>query len=263
MMKFQDRPSRYIGSPESWIEFFYLWGKKRIELNLDDDDAYMQVLQRWGKKRSDLDLEGREQNFQETVLDHEMISERENRIKQTEKRLKLALPKSYRDFIIATDSRVPAWGMFDSSLGGWGSVDGMLAIEKIDLLKNTNPDLVSTFSPENLGYVVHDADYYQYNYTQDGACTIRGEYLKDLVQIKYTGEELREILINPLVTTKDKEWEAWDFETKQGYVWRFPSFAEMVFFFYMSDVTDSDHAFDVAWDGAKVDPYGIGKLIVS
>jgi len=241
MDKRQGRTSRYIGTPSDWIEFFYLWGKKRIELSLEDCD----------------------QEFPKISLDNEMVLEREKRIKQTEERLKLTLPKSYKDFIVATDSCVPAWGMLDSRLGGWGSVDGMLAIEKIRLLKNSNPDLISIYSPEDDDPMVSDADYYQYNNTQDGACTIRREYLKHLLQIKSSGEELREILINPLVMTKDKEWEAWDFETKSGYAMRFPSFAEMVFYFYMSDITDSDHAFDVVWSGAKVDPYHIGKVIIS
>jgi hypothetical protein len=121
----------------------------------------------------------------------------EEQLTQTEQRLGMILPPSYRAFLATSN--------------GWRCPSAMIprlwAAEEIERLAVSDPDVIEAWPPDY--GPVGDADYFVYGDQQDPV-NFRPEYLKRALQISE-----REIagtavyLLVPDVVTPEGEWEAW------------------------------------------------------
>ena len=134
-----------------------------------------------------------------------------------EKRLDRPLPKSYRDFLAASD--------------GW-RITGALGLRlwpaaKVGWLRDTGKSWVQEWgSGSGDGRPVSDADYFVYGDEQD-AGAIRPEYVDGALQIG-DSDDNGIYLLNPKIVTPDGEWEAWHLAPFYPGAARFRSFAEMI-----------------------------------
>lgn len=228
-MKLSNMKSNYIGTPDAWKEFIQRWSAKRIELNLDEHDVRIP-----------------------SYSDQLEISKE---IQHIELSLGLNLPNSYKDFILATNSQVPAW-----LLSGFEDYFA-LPIEKVNWLHTMSPALVYEAYAEDHDVVISDEDYYVYSKEQDGV-NLRREYLPYCLRLNYHRggwEDANIILLNSKEITVDREMESWCFYPYDGYAIRFPSFASLVVSRYILDVAQFDYE---TVFGLEDDPYGFSRLLL-
>ncbi|MGZ3406790.1 MAG: SMI1/KNR4 family protein [Polyangia bacterium] len=134
-----------------------------------------------------------------------------------EKRLGTTLPKSYRDFLAASD--------------GW-RITGALGLRlwpaaKIGWLRDTGAAWVKSWgSASGDARPVPDAEYFVYGDEQD-AGSMRHEYVDSALQIG-DSEDNGIYLLNPKIVTPDGEWEAWHLAPFYPGAARFRSFEEMI-----------------------------------
>lgn len=148
----------------------------------------------------------------------------EEQIKSTESRLGIALPRSYKNFVRATNGW-PVAGPF---------VDVLLALEDSDWFSQKSRDWLNSWR-HGYSYFgqpgpVRDEDYFIYGKDQN-PLLIRDEYLDRVLQISDGGNAV--YLLNPEVTFVNDEWEAWVFESETG-AKRYQSFWDLMIAEYES-----------------------------
>lgn len=229
MKKLIDEHSNYIGTPDAWVEFINCWDSKRAQLNLEEHTV----------------------RFQPSIISKKTIGS----IAVTENRLNISLPKSYKDFIIATNSQVPNWFLTEYC------EDFVLPIEKIDWLKNTDSNLVFEAYIEDPEIQITDEEYYCYDVNQD-EYLFRREYLKNCLKLNYCDDDSSgyKVLLNTNERTKDSEMEAWHFYAAEGFTARYKSFAEMIVTRYILDIIQKDAS--MHYVNLNDDPYGYSKLLI-
>ena len=149
---------------------------------------------------------------------------------ETEERLGLSLPPSYRSFLEHTN------GWYGLSL----TVCRLLPCAEIEWFKTRNPEWIDSFL-EYGDAEVQDADYYVYGAEQD-PCSMRGAYLKSALQISAEGDGAV-VLLNPEII-HDGEWEAWYFGNWIPGARRFRSFADL----FRDQTHDLQHALRMTAD---------------
>ena len=141
-------------------------------------------------------------------------------IAAAERRLGLALPPSYRAFLLTSN--------------GWRRttpfIDRIRPIQEVNWFSAENEQWVEAYSDNDV--TMTDAEYY--GYSDDGAPGYRAEHMSSLVQISDVDDGV--YLLNPEVVTPDQEWEAWFFANWAPGAMRFPSFAHLMLHEYRSFV---------------------------
>jgi len=133
----------------------------------------------------------------------------EERIAALESRLGLRLPKSYREFLAASD------GLF-------GGFVMLLPVEQVDWLRNLEPDMIKGWVDEE--NEATDEQYARYGPDQD-CIFMRPRHLRTALQIS-TSIDGDVLLLIPEVRFGD-EWEAWFLGAKNPGAYRYRSFAEL------------------------------------
>jgi SMI1 / KNR4 family (SUKH-1) len=157
----------------------------------------------------------------------------EVQIAETEARLSIRLPSSYREFLKISN--------------GWRQttpfIYRILAVEEVEWFHVRHADWIASFSQKYsqthvpapadhqsngayAGPIVSDADYLIYGSAQD-CSKIRVEYLSGSLEISEKGESSI-YLLNPKVINAQQEWEAWFFGDWLPGADRYPSFQAMM-----------------------------------
>lgn len=145
-------------------------------------------------------------------------------IKAAESRLGKVLPRSYIDFLYASNGWI--------QLGLGPDDTKILSVSEIGLLNEKDPQLIDDWMRFSSDRKIPDSKYYLYGMKQDSA-VFRDQYLQSALMIsRPTGDNV--YLLNPKVVTKDGEYEAWFFSFDIGAI-RFKSFASLMRnLYYMS-----------------------------
>ncbi len=141
----------------------------------------------------------------------------DDQIAQAERRLKIQLPPSYREFLRISNG----WERTTQFIAEvWGT-------EKIDWFRKNHRDWIGAYT-QPLQYgpraEVPDQDYFGYG---EHAADFRPAHLKETLQISEVGDDAV-YLLNPQVIGHDGEWEAWFFANWLPGAHRYRSFAEMM-----------------------------------
>lgn len=155
-------------------------------------------------------------------------------IAKLERDLKVTLPQSYKDFLMAyklkqLSPRKMPWG--ESTLG-------FFAPSQVGYFRDLQPEILKVLEENPIEAV--DDDYFVYGTKQDYIFG-RTRYLKNAILIGTYEDSIREILLYPDVKTADGEMEAAALYHAGQY--RAPSFAELVRQLGMMDTEHSERAF--------------------
>ena len=141
----------------------------------------------------------------------------DEQIAQTESRLKIPLPPSYRAFLKVSN--------------GWRQTSHFIsrvsAVQDIDWFRAQNRDWVKAFTgPLRYGPrdEVPDQDYFSYGQFAEH---FRPTHLKETLQISEVGDAAV-YLLNPQIIDKDGEWEAWFFANWLPGAHRYRSFEDLM-----------------------------------
>ena len=138
----------------------------------------------------------------------------DSKILEKEKELGLTLPKSYKDFLKASN------GFRQISF----FTGNLCPIGNVDWLSNTDSDFLNMFS-EGDDINITDQDYYNYSETQRSEF-FRLEYLKNSIRIsEWTDGSL--VLLNPKIKFGE-EFEAWVYANWYPGAKRFKSFEDLI-----------------------------------
>lgn len=144
----------------------------------------------------------------------------ERNVAEAERRLGATLPKSYREFLLASNG----WGVLSHAI--WR----LWSTTELDWFKARNQQWIDIWTkPRRDGRphpVVPDVDYFVYGPAQQ-SYNIREHYLPSMLEISDTGDAAI-LLLNPEVVFDDGEWEAWYFATWFPGAVRFRSFADLM-----------------------------------
>ena len=134
-------------------------------------------------------------------------------IHQLESRLQIALPTSYKEFLLTSNGlkilSTTYWNIFPS--------------DQVTFLRDFDPHLVSIW--ENGNDDISDDEYFVYGEEQDSV-TLRGKYMKNCVAVSGWGDA-GILLLNPEIKFDD-EWEAWSFANWYPGAYRYKSFWDLV-----------------------------------
>ncbi len=123
---------------------------------------------------------------------------------RAERRLKVSLPPSYRQFLETTNG----W----RTLGRW--VGRLWSADEVDWYRVREQDTIDAWIEGERSQggpdVVPDEEYYVYGPAQLPE-TMRSAYLSTALQVSEVGNDNGVYLLNPEVVTPDGEWEAWFF----------------------------------------------------
>jgi len=126
----------------------------------------------------------------------------ERQIQETEARLDVALPPSYREFLAVTNGWL--------TTGNWvGKVWSATEVEwyRVRHQEDAIDAWLTGASEGGVPYPVPDDEYFIYGEKQDTA-SVRLEYLQTSLEL--TEESGTEVyLLNPQIVTPEGEWEAW------------------------------------------------------
>lgn len=121
---------------------------------------------------------------------------------------------------------------------------------------------VKCFAHNNVPMLLADKGYKNYSREQDDLTSITvmaGAYVvakkNDVVFKNY-------LLINPAVRSSDGEWEAVYMDVNMPISLRFPSFAEMVVWFYLTDLSLYPDQNMKPWLGHADDVTGLSRLLI-
>jgi hypothetical protein len=134
----------------------------------------------------------------------------EEAIRAAEQRLCVALPPSYRVFLLVSDG----WRRTSSF------IDRLFSVQEIDRFASLNPEWLAVWTRKLSG--VSEAEHRRYG---DPAhdITFCTEYLHEAIQISHEGDQAV-YLLNPAIVAPDGEWEAWLFASWMPGARRYPSF---------------------------------------
>jgi hypothetical protein len=137
----------------------------------------------------------------------------EAQIIELEQKLQTKLPVGYRNFLLASN--------------GFVSLDRRYMFcdtDKIDWFIQENRRWAEKSS--SYDHNISDEQYFQYGENQN-TCSMRSRYIKTTLQISPVDESCV-YLLNPLIVDIRKEWEAWDFASRNPGAFRYRSFWDMM-----------------------------------
>lgn len=141
----------------------------------------------------------------------------ESQVAETEKRLGIALPPSFRSFLLTSNGlRI-----------GTHEIKRIWAADELKWFRFDHRDWIKAYTqplargPED---DISDEEYFSYG---AGSEFFRRSHLKELLQISDVGDTAV-YLLNPQVISKDGKWEAWFFANWIPGAQRYRSFAEMM-----------------------------------
>ena len=146
----------------------------------------------------------------------------EEQLARAETRLRITLPRSYRDFLKVSNG----WQQTGTSI--WR----VWSTEEIDWFRVRNREWIDayvspfTFAELNEEFVLTDEEYLVYGEAQDPV-RYRANYLESALEISEAGDSAI-YLLNPETVTADGEWEAWLFANWLPGAQRHRSFAELM-----------------------------------
>jgi hypothetical protein len=129
-----------------------------------------------------------------------------------EKRLGMALPPSYKSFLLTSNG----WRRTTFAIGR------LRPAKEVDWYRTENEQAVATWSDS--GSDRPDEEYYDYR--GGSAPDYRADHIESLVQVSDYEDGL--YLLNPKAVTPDGEWEAWFFANWIPGAERYPSFAHLM-----------------------------------
>jgi hypothetical protein len=140
----------------------------------------------------------------------------DSEIADVERKLKIALPPSYREFLKVSN--------------GWRqttfAIERVFGTKEICWFRKKHRDWIAAYAPPPASESreeISDSEYFSYENPE----VFRYSHLKETLQISEVGDSAV-YLLNPQVITKDGEWEAWFFANWIPGVRRFRSFIEMM-----------------------------------
>ena len=143
----------------------------------------------------------------------------EAQIIETERRLGVALPQSYKRFISFTN------GWYKNSIGY--AYQRLLPIEEIDWFRVKEPEWLENWIEGAGGMPDENPSVPDEIYFAGAEPDLRIEYLQSALQISECGDSDL-ILLIPEVIFEDREWEAWYFANWLGGARRYTSFEELM-----------------------------------
>lgn len=204
-----NRISGYAGNPEDWERFLTCWhdaavARHRELLKQSADYPFRTVLGN---------------HFERDAAPAMEVGEA---ISQSENRLGVALPKSYKDFLIAWSS-LSRKGRLTNGKESSNPVK-MYPVGQADFLVRLDAELVEDL--ERWPVDTRDEKYFVYGTQQDSASG-RTKYLRGSIAVgRYSSDSFGFMLLNPQVRTSDGEMEASLLEHSGEF--RAPSFAELM-----------------------------------
>ncbi|WP_405015819.1 SMI1/KNR4 family protein [Kitasatospora sp. NBC_00070] len=164
---------------------------------------WRELLQRWSDEWLDpiLHEQERSEPFSSAVRAARWLGgegARAEEIAQLEKRLGVALPSSYRQFLQTSN------GWLDTT--SW--IERLLPTREVGWARDLDPESFGPRVEAAETFEVSDELYYVYGEEQD-SFLMRDEYLPHMLKISHTPGATDVYLLNPLVVTPDGEWEAW------------------------------------------------------
>ena len=158
-------------------------------------------------------------------------------LRELENRLGMALPPSYRSFLLVSD--------------GWRrttfAIDRIRPAAEVDWFRVENEQWVELYA--QAGSDLPDEAYFVYH--RGSGFDHRGEHMRSLVQISDVDDGV--YLLNPEAVTPDGEWEAWFFANWIPGATRYPSFAHLMVQEYLSFARRNQ---------VKARPRGLPRLVV-
>lgn len=203
----RQRDSGYHGDVRAWSTFLGCWGDA-VKAQPASSAPRLSILSR------------------NTVLSADPApSEAELRdgLQALEARLGVALPRSYKDFVLAY--RPPPYRPHQGP-GGVVLRVGMYAPSQVGRLSDLEPQLVSIFESRFISRDADDATYYHYGIDQDDAA-LRTSYRAEAIVVGSHGLESHDLIVlHPQERTSDGEMEA--AMVMHSGEFRAPSFAELM-----------------------------------
>ena len=150
---------------------------------------------------------------------YHLLGASEAQIIELEQKLQTKLPVGYRNFLLASN--------------GFVSLDRRYMFcdtDKIDWFIQENRRWAEESS--NYDRDISDEQYFQYGRNQD-TCSMRSRYIKTTLQISPVDESCV-YLLNPLIVDSRKEWESWDFASRNPGAFRYRSFWDMMQILYLT-----------------------------
>ena len=219
--------SKYIGTPESWVKFISEWMKVKGRNTPEVIDA----------------------DFKK-IIDQFPISATSSYLHFYAAMEVLDWPDIFRIF-----GEVEDFGNFFEFLKPH-------AINTLVFYDEDYYESAKCFVHENVPMLVADANYKNYSREQDdltSAPVMAGAYViaqkNDVVFKNY-------LLLNPAVRSSDGEWEATYMDVNMPISLRFPSFAEMVVWFYLTDLSLYPDQNVKPWLGHTDDTTGLSRLLI-
>ncbi|MGW7264901.1 SMI1/KNR4 family protein [Streptomyces sp. NPDC054842] len=167
--------------------------------------TWRELLQRWSEEWLDPVLyeQERAEPFPDAVREARWLggagATREE-VDALEGRLGVALPRSYRQFLLVSN--------------GWrnttADIERILPAQEVGWTRDLDADLVTLWADADgqADVRVEDDEYFVYGEEQD-TLSFRPEYLAHTLKISHTPNATDVYLLNPCVVTEDGEWEAW------------------------------------------------------
>lgn len=210
-----DSLSGYHGSEQEWSSFLSCW-QKEILKKINGQGEYFSEEER-------LVHENKGANYPPASS---------SIIQRLEERLGISLPNSYKHFLLSSNG----WIQIRMDSG-----DGVVfPAENVGWLKDKHPEIISDwYAGVERKRWVDDEKYYNYSYTQD-PIYMRDEYLDSALMISSVVDSGL-YLLNPMVISKDGEWEAWFFGWELPGALRFKSFAHLMRYAYYKAVKVPDY----------------------
>ncbi|MGW5178534.1 SMI1/KNR4 family protein [Streptomyces sp. NPDC004082] len=135
-----------------------------------------------------------------------------------EDRLGVALPRSYRQFLLVSN------GWLNTTHG----IDRLLPSQEVGCTRDLEADVSAwAGAPGHADVRVEDDEYFVYGEDQD-TLSFRPEYLTHTLRISHTPNATDVYLLNPCVVTEDGEWEAWYMAHWMPGVVRYRSFWDLM-----------------------------------
>lgn len=161
MRKISEINSNYIGTPEKWSEFLTAWSNLRLQ-------SYNLLV-----KQEKISWDIKEDLIQQDLTEFQPKSAQEMqknlaRIKLYESQYQ-KLPKSYRDFLIATNGEVPTWFFYDEFCSNHDEryETKIYSVDQLGDIREREEEFYNWHIRDNLKYYeVSDEEYYgiyQYN----------------------------------------------------------------------------------------------------
>jgi hypothetical protein len=245
--KMRDIASGYVSSQSNWVAFLQCW-RAAIDERLKRGDSYSEL------KGMPPALNIVAQEFDAALL--------QSKIAEVEGRLKLVLPRSYRDFLVASAGRgwfIEALGELDAS---GKALNGLSGIGELNWFKDAAIEVYRMWYRNSDPKPVSPKVYYRYGFIEDTLSAQNPVQFSqsDLEGLLLVGElsQGAVILLNARAITSDGEMEAWVLDPGTPGATRYRSFAEMMREIALGDVNNGG---PIISRPEAINPFHCGKFL--